>query len=730
MFVTIFVGNDSLKNIGGFKMTILIIAEKPDMGRKIAEALGGLTKKSGYFESNQYIVTYAVGHLLGLAEPDHYDDRYKRWNLEDLPIVPDKFQLIPSTKTKDQLKLIHTLSKQCSSIVNACDAGREGELIAGYILQYLNIKKPVQRLWISSLTPEAIREGFKNLKNGEEYYPLLTAARCRSEADWLIGMNATRAFTTKFGGPGNVLSVGRVQTPVLAMICDRQDELERFKPQTSYTVEANFQQENTSYTGLWHTEEDVVDRTVADRVSNKVKGKVGRIESYEVKDGAEKPPLLYDLGDLQSDANRMFGFSAKKTLQIAQSLYEDHEIIHYPRTSSNFVAADNIPVMHKVFNLLRSLDKYQTLIFAGDTNLVSSSNKNICRPEKVEDHHAIFPTQKLPGNLNIDEEKLYDLIVRRFIVHFYPSANYRHHRINTVIENEQFKTSIRETMDEGWKVVYKTLKNENKNKDTENTENSEEMNEISNFNFDPEQMSFCISSNTKERVTKAPPAYTEGTLIKAMKHVGRKISDTQLKEGMTDLQLGTPATRDSVIEKLKDQSYIELKGRKISPTSKGRELVSKLRELELAVLTSAEMTAMWEKRLNEIAKGQAAHDKFMHNVIQFTNKIVQKIKDQQTDVANRIKNDFGDCPICKAGKIIEGTRGFGCSLYNEGCKFTIWKVQYGKTISHKHVNDLISKGKTETIKFKNKSKVEYKAKLILMNAEIKLEFVNSRKLKK
>ncbi|KQN96767.1 type IA DNA topoisomerase [Paenibacillus sp. Leaf72] len=706
-------------------MKTLILAEKPDMGKKIAQTLGQFSSKNGYLENDSYIVTWAIGHLLGLAEPEAYDDQYKRWDMQHLPIIPKTFLLEPNQKTLKQLKIIQTVAKQCSQAINCCDGAREGEYIFRLIYQYLRLTIPVRRLWISSLTPDAIRKGFKELRNGSEYNNLYMAARSRSEADWLIGMNGTRAFSTKFGGHGNVLSIGRVQTPVLAMISDRHESIDKFQPQNYFEVEAMFQQESLNYKGIWqYNEQKILDRTVTDAIARKVQSQIGTIISCVVKEINEHPPALYDLGALQSEANRRFGFSAQKTLDIAQELYEKHEAISYPRTTSNYVAEDNIPVMHYVFNQF-SVTQYEDLVAGGNINLVHTKNKNLCRPDKIEDHHAIFPTGKIPSDLTKEQELLFDLICRRFLSHFYPAAQYRDHTVYTEVKDEKFKTKVKELKDIGWKIIYDKTESETKEKD-----DPEEIK--TNFNINTDQLAFCVKAETKAKVTSPPSWYTEGTLIDSMKRAGRNITDEELREELSSLQLGTPATRANIIEKLKTQKYIYLEGKKLKATDKGKNLIAIIRGMDLHVLTSPEMTAMWEKRLNEISKGQASEEKFMVQVQQFTTKIINKVKESTGISQDSFVNSIGNCPACENGKLIESNNGYGCSRFKDGCKFTIRKIQFGKTLSIKQINELLTKGKTGELKFKSKKEnaSDYTARLVLKNkgtGEIGLEFSNKRK---
>ncbi|CAG7628819.1 DNA topoisomerase 3 [Paenibacillus allorhizosphaerae] len=629
-------------------MKTLIIAEKPDMGRNIAAAIDPKAKNHRtYIEGESYIITWAIGHLIGLAEPDAYDDRYKRWNFNDLPIVPEQFKLVPNPKTKDQLKVIAELSKRSAALVNACDAGREGQHIFSLIQRHLRLKHPVKRLWISDLTPETIRKGFAELKEGSEFDNLTRAAKARSEADWLIGMNGSRAFTTKHN---ELLSVGRVQTPVLALLYDRQKEIEAFTSNKFYEVEAWFEQGETAYRGLWQGDK-LTDGEKAAALADKVRGKTGRIESYEVKDTKEYPFKLYDLTLLQREANAKFGFSAKKTLDLAQALYEKHKAISYPRTNSNYVTEQNIPEMHRTLDQL-ARTSYAPLVQDADRKLVHKNNKAVCNPGKVEDHHAILPTHKMPGTLPPDEQKLYDLIVRRFLSHFYPAASYKVHTVLTEAEGERFKSTVKQLLAPGWKVIYTDQKKEKPaksrgaktDKDADDGEEAAEEEISTPFSLDPQQQVLCKESAAKEKETQPPKAYTEGTLLKAMESAGKQIEDEELRDAMKDSGLGTPATRASVIERLKQVGYVIMQGKRIAITQKGRTAVELIRGAGVELLTSPEMTGHWERRLNEIARGSASDETFMQNVKKFAALIVEKVRGQARVAKQAFEGETAPAP--------------------------------------------------------------------------------------
>ncbi|MCI1777191.1 MAG: DNA topoisomerase 3 [Paenibacillus lautus] len=757
-------------------MKTLVIAEKPDMGRNIAAVIEPRAKNNRtYLEGEQYIITWAIGHLVGLAEPDAYDPKYKRWNLRDLPIIPEQFKIIPNPKTKDQLKVIGEVAKRCSHIVNACDAGREGQYIFALIQQQLKLKQPVKRLWISDLTPESIGRGFAELKDGVEFENLTQAARARSEADWLIGMNASRAFTTRHQ---TLLSVGRVQTPVLALIYDRQKEIEAFESQTFYDVKALFKQDQLEYTGTWQGER-LTSQEKAETIAAKVHGKNGTITKYEVKETKEYPFKLYDLTLLQREANAKYGYSAKKTLDLAQALYERHKVISYPRTNSNYVNEQNIEGMHKALHMLKSTS-YASMAAGADPSRVHVNNKAVCNPQRVEDHHAILPTLKRPGTLSKEEQHIYDLVIIRFLSHFYPPAMYKQHTVLTEVEGETFKTGIKELLSLGWKVLIaqdtekKKSKSSKKGKEDEEEEN-QEWNDRS-FDLTPDKPVQCKKSEVKEKATQPPKSYTEGTLLKAMESAGKSIEDEALRDAMKDSGLGTPATRAATIERLKKVGYITMQGKKITVTQKGRTAVELIRHAGVELLASPEMTGQWERRLHQISKGEASADVFMQNVQKFTVSIINKVssqrpapsslfggdedkskgrgkrnapktapaskaKDERTskptpkpapaasNEASSVRSSLGLCPRpgCD-GHIIEGRKGYGCANFKTGCSYVIWKEFAGKQISQAMLKSLLLQGKTQVLSFKNEDGSTYKGRLVLAadgNGKLAVEAVDS-----
>ncbi|MGO4111193.1 DNA topoisomerase 3 [Paenibacillus sp. YAF4_2] len=614
-------------------MKTLIIAEKPDMGRTIAAVVEPkASNKRTYLEGDRFIITWAIGHLVTLAEPDQYDARYKKWNDQDLPIIPQTFKLWPNARTKDQLKTIGELAKRCGRLVNACDAGREGQLIFHLIRQYLKLPQPTDRLWISDLTPETIRKGFDTLRSDEEYAPLTRAARARSEADWLIGMNASRAFTIRHKA---LLSVGRVQTPVLALLYDRHKEITAFQSDMYYVVKASFDQSGFGYSGIWQGDR-LTDKAKAEALAAKTQGKPGIIKDYQTAESKEYPFRLHDLTLLQREANGRYGYSAKKTLDIAQALYEKHKAITYPRTNSNYVTEENLPVMQKVLSMLQGNDTYRELANGADRSRVHKGNKAVCNPAKVEDHHAIMPTPKRPSGLSTEEQNIYDMIVRRFLSQYYPPAVYKNHTVLTEVEGETFRTKAKELLDIGWKVVQQdqaqTAKKTSKRKGSEKDEaeaDEEELLMDKPFSIEPSQGVRCVKSEALEKTTQPPKAYTEGTLLKAMESAGKSMEDDELREAMKDTGLGTPATRAATIERLKQVGYVGLTGKKLEISSKGCAAIELIRGAGVDLLASPEMTGRWEQRLHQISRGEASDDQFIMKVKQFAAMIVDKVRQQR-----------------------------------------------------------------------------------------------------
>lgn len=560
-------------------MKTLVVAEKPSVGRDIARVLGVKGNGNGFLASDTHVVTWAVGHLVGLCEPDEVDEKYKKWRMDLLPMLPAKIPLKVFKQTQTQFNVVKKLmnDKDISEIICATDSGREGELIFRYIYSQAGCSKPVKRLWVSSMTDAAIKAGLDSMKPGEAYDSLYLSARCRSEADWLVGMNASRAFSLKYNAH---LSVGRVQTPTLAILVKRDQEIEQFVPEEYYEVTCDF----GDYKGTWIDENQkthIPAKEKADEIKKKVSGKIGRVIESSRDEKRKPPEKLYDLTTLQREANRKFGFSADKTLKLAQSLYETRKMITYPRTDSSYLPDDMIPKVQKTLNLLP--EPYAAYVKA--ISPVKTA-KRIYDNNKVTDHHAIIPTDRRADIrvLSEDERKIFDLIAKKLIAAHYPDYVYSSTKIITDVEGEKFRSQGNMPISDGWRALYK---GEEKKKEDEN--------EIPLLAVGDERK--VQKASSKQMKTKPPSPHTDDTLLKAMEDAGKTIEDEELREKMKDSGLGTPATRAATITRLIDVGYAERKGKQIFSTEKGRLLVKVTPE----EMTSALTTGKWERALSRMA---------------------------------------------------------------------------------------------------------------------------------
>ncbi|MBO5150227.1 MAG: DNA topoisomerase 3, partial [Anaerotignum sp.] len=554
---------------------ILVIAEKPSVARDIAKVLKANQKGDGCLIGENYVVSWAVGHLVTLAEPEDYDEKYKKWNFSTLPILPEEMKLKAIQQTRSQLKVLHKWmnSAEIDSLICATDSGREGELIFRYIYNITNCKKPFERLWISSMTEEAIKEGFATLKDGREYDLLYTSAKCRSEADWLVGMNATRAYTLRYDA---LLSIGRVQTPTLALIVNKQKEIDAFVAEDYFEVQADF----GGYTGMWIDQEEhtrIEKEETAKAIVQKVSGKQAVITKVEKEEKKTPPPLLYDLTELQRDCNKKFGFSAKKTLDIAQSLYEKRKMITYPRTDSRYLSDDMKGKVHNTLRRLNELEEYQPYTQPLSGNI--SFTKRIIDNSKVTDHHAIIPTD---GKLRVDslteeEKKVFSLVAARFLAVFYPYYRYETTKVYAMAEQEQFLSKGTVVLEEGWQAVEKALVPATATKKKKKDEEEQKLPALT----EGEQRKIEKAAVQKKK-TKPPTPYTESSLLSAMENAGRFVEDEALKEQMKDSGLGTPATRAGVLEKLISTGFAERKKSQkhtyLMPTALGNALITVLPE--------------------------------------------------------------------------------------------------------------------------------------------------------
>ncbi|WP_427365737.1 DNA topoisomerase 3 [Candidatus Caldatribacterium saccharofermentans] len=689
----------------------LIITEKPSVAQDIARALGKFTDHKEYLENAEYIITWAVGHLVGLAEPEDYDDRFRKWDLELLPIIPEVFKLKPLEKTEKRLEVIKMLSERedTDALVNACDAGREGELIFRYIYEFLGLKKPVFRLWLSSMTKEAIREAFARLRPASEYELLAQAAKCRSEGDWLVGINGSRAFTSRYR---ILLSVGRVQTPTLAILVHREREIQNFRPTPYFEVFARFRYGDLTYVGKWRGGEDdrLFDRGEAEKVVARVLGKQGKVEEFSEHKTQEAHPLLYDLTELQRDANKLFGYSAQKTLDIAQRLYEHYKLITYPRTDSRYLSEDLLSQVEKSVAMLARCGFAE---FARDLPLREAlKDRRVFDRSKVTDHHAIIPTgEEIRWEvLKEGERKVLDLIVRRFLAVFYPPAVWVHRTIRTRVEGEVFLSKTRVLAEPGWRVLYP--------REEEGflpvVPRGEEVD--------------VVEAWSEEKETKAPPRYTEATLLAAMEGAGRFVEDEELREVLKESGIGTPATRAAIIERLIEVGYVEREGKTLIPTPKGMELVSLVESIPIPELASPQLTGEWEKKLNLIQKGQFTRELFMEGIKHLTREIVAKVKAQNLEDVREAKSrmiasryPLGSCPLCGA-PVYESKVAFSCSRWKEGCTFAVWKTISGKKISRQQVQKLLASGRTDRLSgFRSRKGKRFSAVLVL-SEDGKVEF--------
>ncbi len=650
----------------------LIIAEKPSVAQDIAKALGGFTREGDYFESDDYVLSSAVGHLLELTVPEEYEVKRGKWTFTHLPVIPPRFALNPIERTADRLRLLTRLMKRkdVSGLVNACDAGREGELIFRYVVQHALAEKnakPVRRLWLQSMTATAIRDGFAHLRSDAEMLPLADAARCRSEADWLIGINGTRAmtaFNSKEGGFYKT-TVGRVQTPTLAILVMRERRIKAFVSRDYWEVEAEFGAVAGTYRGRWFDEkfkkaddehakaERLWTQARAEEIRQACLGKHATVTD-ESKPKTEMSPLLFDLTSLQRDANGRFGFSARTTLSIAQALYEKHKALTYPRTDSRYLPED---YLNTVKDTLKNFEEtgYEGLAREVLKNGWVHPNKRIFNNAKVSDHFAIIPTGVQPKNLSDAEQKIYDLVTRRFLAIFYPAAEYLVTTRISRIDKEAFKTEGKVLVTAGWLAVY--------GKAGASDDDAPTLPKL-----EPKERVWANDVEVKANATKPPPRFNEATLLSAMEGAGKLIEDTELREAMSERGLGTPATRAATIEGLIAEEYVHRNGRELQPTAKAFTLLFALEQLQVDEIRSPELTGEWEFKLREMEQGRLKREEFMAHITEQTQLMVERIK-----TGEFADPDFGTlttpCPKC-GGAIHEAYKHFKC----DKCDYKLWKV--------------------------------------------------------
>lgn len=680
----------------------LCIAEKPSVARDIAKVLGATMPKQGYMEGNGYCVTWTFGHLCTLKEPHDYGPQYKSWNLFLLPIIPHQFgiKLIPNKGVENQFKVIEKLVENCEEVINCGDAGQEGELIQRWVLQKAKCNKPIRRLWISSLTEEAIKEGFANLKPAEDYKNLYLAGNARAIGDWLLGINATRLFTKKFGGNKAVLSIGRVQTPTLAMLVQRQKEIEAFTIEEYWELKTKYR--------------DVIFNAAIDRLKTLDRAEKGldylkqnlfEVVSFEIKEGKEKNPRLFDLTGLQVEANKKFGYSAENTLNYIQSLYEKKHVT-YPRVDTTYLSESLYP---KIEGILQSMKFYQDLISPLLQQPIPKS-KAVFDDTKVTDHHAIIPTEVPPSqNLTREEKLIYDLIAKRFISVFYPECKISNTLVEAKVGTIPFKTSGKQILEPGWRIVYaKEPKEEpsDKEKDKEEEQTIPEFVAGETGPHDP---------MIHQGKTSPPKPYTEATLLRAMETAGKQVDDEELREMLKNNGIGRPSTRANIIETLFKRKYIEKKRKNLIATPTGIQLID---TIEDELLKSPELTGEWELKLRKIESGEYEANQFKEELIQMVTDLTKKVvngkgkiitlEEEKSETKEKkkrepaVKKDLPtweetQCPKCKAHHLMKGKAAVGCSDF-KNCGFKIPFEIFGKKLSEKQLMDLILKGKTSKLK--------------------------------
>ena len=700
----------------------LVIAEKPSVGRDLARVLPeAFQKHEGYLESEHYVMTWAVGHLVQLAEPDEYDAKFKKWRMADLPIVPDDFKLVVrDERSRKQMSVITKLLKRddVDLVINACDAGREGELIFAWLYEKAGARKPVQRLWLSSMTAAAIRQAFDDLRPAQEFGRLEKAARSRSEADWIVGMNATRAATIRLRSSfDGAVSLGRVQTPTLAIVARREEEIRAFKPEPYWLVDAVFDpqegERGRRYGGRYHAGAQPRLKTAAEAeaIVAAVRDQAGEITKLDLSTKKERAPLLYDLTSLQRDANTRFGFSARRTLAAAQRLYEEHTALTYPRTSSRFLTGDMAGEIKPTAELVGKRREYARAA-AYVTGLDTLPLGRVVNDAKVTDHHAIIPTRSEHpvDRMSDDDKRVYDLVARRFLAVFHPDAVFENTRLETTVAEHVFRTRGRVLLVPGWRGVYGEGLDDGASEADSDEGASQALPKLTRG-----EAVDTLEVEAAEKETKPPRRYSDASLLGAMETAGKLVDDDELREAMKDSGIGTPATRAAIIERLIDVGYIERDGRALVATDKGLNVVRLLGEHPL---TSPGLTGDWEHRLARIEHGEETRERFMGDIAAFAGETVHELDGKLKDV--RIpRANLGPCPVC-GQDIVENRKGFSCwSREDPGCGFVIWKSKAGKTLPGAVARELIATGRTAraVTGFKGRSGKSFRARLALVQGD-------------
>jgi DNA topoisomerase III len=724
----------------------LVVAEKPSVGQDLARVLPGPFKKQeGYLEGPEHVVTWAVGHLVQLAEPEAYDAKYKSWRMGDLPIVPERFKLVVrDERSRKQMSVVtRQLGREdIDEVVNACDAGREGELIFAYLYEKAKGKKPIKRLWLNSMTSAAMKSALAALRPAEEFELLEQAARSRSEADWIVGMNATRAATIRLRSSfDGAVSLGRVQTPTLAIVARREEEIKAFKPEPYWLVDATFAaagqlpgRESTDgervYVGHYQAPAGSPGNTKGPRVGTEeeaqaivaaCEGRQGTITKLEKKEQREKAPMLYDLTTLQREANNRYGFSAKRTLAAAQRLYEEHKALTYPRTNSRYLTTDMVEEIKPIAELVGKQREYGKGA-AYVTGLDVLPLARVVNDEKVTDHHAIIPTRSEHPveKMGSDDRRIYDMAVRRFLAVFHPEAVFENTRVETTVTavdgegSHLFRTRGKLLLVPGWRGVYDEVSADAKADALERGEEDEAAEQqLPRLLQDEPVQTREIASARKE--TKPPRRYSDASLLGAMETAGKLVDDDELREAMKDSGIGTPATRAAIIERLITVGYLERDGRALVATEKGLNVIRLLNE---HALTSPGLTGSWEQRLGKIERGEDSRKKFMSDIAGFAEETVKELDETLKDV--RIpRARLGPCPVC-GHEIVENRKGYSCwAREDPGCGFVIWKSKAGKTLPLAVARELLKTGYTAqaVTGFRGRSGRSFRAHLALSQTE-------------
>ncbi len=701
----------------------LIIAEKPSVASDIAKALGGFKKQDDYFESDQYVLSSAVGHLLEICVPEEFEVKRGKWTFAHLPVIPPRFDLRPIEKAEGRLKLLAKLIKRkdIDALINACDAGREGELIFRNIVRHTRAKQPIRRLWLQSMTPAAIREAFAALRADAEMRPLADAAICRSESDWLVGINGTRAmtaFNSKSGG-FHLTTVGRVQTPTLAILVEREERIKKFVPKSFWEIHGTFAAQAGEYVGRWFDEEFARSKDrkeaeselkaerlwgveKAEAIRAKCLGKPG-VVTEESKPSTQLSPLLFDLTSLQREANSRFGFSARNTLALAQALYEKHKVLTYPRTDSRALPEDYLATVKTTLDMLR-----QSPYAAFAQHIIAQDwvkpNKRIFNNAKVSDHFAIIPTPIAPKHLSEPEQKLYELVTRRFLAIFYPAAEFLVTTRITRVEGEPFKSDGKVMVQAGWLAIY------GREAQTDETP--------SLVPVQPEETVQTTNVEVIANQTRPPARFTEATLLSAMEGAGKLVEDEELREAMREKGLGTPATRAAIIEGLIYEKYVLRLAKDLQPTAKAFSLITLLRGLGVPELCSPELTGDWEFKLRKIQRGQMQRHEFMEEIAAVTRHIVEQAKGYESDT---VPGDFSTlqtpCPKC-GGVVKENYKKFQC----QSCDFALWKIVAGRQFETHEIEELITKRVVGPLQGFRSAKGFPFAAIVKLSPEFKTEF--------